>query len=339
MGAVVGIIGSVLSILFVYFFGLLVLAHLLDFSGGIGLLAAAGALVGGFLLAGVVYHSSVGLRVFSSRVWLMPIAIFLFMLALSPLFFEGSYCLQARKIEMTGDWLDYFSIELEGECINAGGLNWAMQQGDAIFRGLVALVGVILFILAFFGERRLPHVKQEPRRPNVSLLGDWPPDLALRLATPPSKSPEGNVYPFTSEMAVTLAAAARLNGGFVDMTLLGRLAKEPAFWANERAYGGGVNSRQLADFARAQGIEIRHTRRDDAPTVRMRTAKSLLPVSEPTPPPWTGSMEAKLQSAAPLDFSKLAALTEDPEFAAAGITVRGIAAKAQSMGMSVTRPQ
>ena len=147
----------------------------------------------------------------------------------------------------------------------------------------------------------------------------------------------GNVYPFTSEMAVALAEAARLNGGFVDMTLLGRLAKEPAFWANERAYGGGFNSRQMADFVRAQGVEVRHTHRDTAPSVPTRPAKSVLPVSEP--PRWTGSMEAKLQSAAPLDFDKLAALTEDPEFAAAGITVRGIAAKAQSMGMSVARAQ
>ena len=53
------------------------------------------------------------------------------------------------------------------------------------------------------------------------------------------------------------------------------------------------------------------------------------------PAHWTVSMAANLRNAAPLDFDKVFALAEDAEFAAEGVTVRGIAAKAQSMGLGV----
>jgi hypothetical protein len=53
------------------------------------------------------------------------------------------------------------------------------------------------------------------------------------------------------------------------------------------------------------------------------------------PAHWTVSKAAKLRNAVPLDFDKVVALAEDAEFAAEGVTVRGIAAKAQSMGLGV----
>jgi hypothetical protein len=251
MGAVVGIIGSIVSILFIYFVGFYVLALLLDFAGAIGLLAAIGGLVCGVILAVVAYNSSLARRVFSSRVWLIPIAIFAIMMGLSPLLFEGSYCMQAREnvTPFGAEWWELFTVEKEGECISAGGLNWAMQQSDAIFRGLVVVGGVILFLLAFGGSRELPR-RLQPRK--VSLLGDWPPQLALRLATPPSTPPyprpDGSAQSFTSEMAVALSEVARLNGGFVDMPLLQRLAREPAFRK--------VSAQEIADFARSQKIEV-----------------------------------------------------------------------------------
>jgi ankyrin repeat protein len=78
----------------------------------------------------------------------------------------------------------------------------------------------------------------------------------------------------------------------------------------------------------------RHRNTQDAVLARDKgPAKSVAPSS--TPSRWTVSMEAKLQNAAPLDFDKIVALTEDVEFAAAGLTVRGIAAKARSMGLAV----
>jgi hypothetical protein len=44
-------------------------------------------------------------------------------------------------------------------------------------------------------------------------------------------------------------------------------------------------------------------------------------------------MEAKIRDAAPLDLAKATDLAADPEFVKAGVTARGIAAKARTMGV------
>ncbi len=69
------------------------------------------------------------------------------------------------------------------------------------------------------------------------------------------------------------------------------------------------------------------------PKVRQVVRPGKVPISTAGPSRYTASMEAKLRAAAPLNFGKAAELIEDPEFAEAGVTVRGIAAKARAMGI------
>lgn len=54
---------------------------------------------------------------------------------------------------------------------------------------------------------------------------------------------------------------------------------------------------------------------------------------------YTKSMEAAIAAAAPLDLVKATELAKTPEFVKAGVTARGIAAKARSMGVDYVKQE
>lgn len=250
MGQVIGVtIGIVLLMVLFSFF--------VYFSGWIGLVASAAVLVGGSLVVAWASGSKIALQIVSSRAWLLPIAGSALTLALSPLFFEGSFC-SAQSASGTASGLfnlpgetpgKIYSSSLEGQCLANGGFSWAMQQPTGIVRAVVGLGGIVFLLMAFSGKRQPPAAPSKPVQ-KVSQLGDWPPDLEARLRVPaavPSASGDFVVASFTPEMEALLREAATLNGGFLDAGLLQRLAQEPAF--------NCVTLRGMAAKARAIGIE------------------------------------------------------------------------------------
>lgn len=246
IGTLIGIV--LLMMLFSFF---------VYFSGWIGLFAAVGALIGGGLLVALASASKLALRIFSSRAWLIPIALFATMLALSPLLFERNFCSAQLESGTASQLFDLpgetpgkiYSASLEGECLAAGGLGWSMQQPTGIVRVVLFLAGLLLFGFAFSGKREPPPPPPPPVR-KESQLGDFPPELAARLKVPPvplQPSADGTINKWTPEMSALLSEAAKLNGGFLESAVMERLAREPAF--------SNVTTRGMVAKARALGIE------------------------------------------------------------------------------------